>query len=194
MAKNIPSVDISKDFRLGAELVKDGNLYTCPLDAPIVIQTSSSVTSSAGISPEEPFAHLSIPPGAETDFFKAAEAKVLEHCVRSREAWFKDGTTDDALQESFKSFFDAGLLKVRISDDLAVFDESKALVETGVVEAGVPIRVVLELTRACFGKTTFGAMWKLLQVQIVTPPRYLFADNDATRDAEVSDPDAREFS
>jgi hypothetical protein len=78
---------------------------------------------------------------------------------------------------------------------------------------------VLELSRACFGKTTFGAMWKLVQIQALPSLACLFKDgNDepplappqeevevdgeaeteegqqAPGDGDDESPDAREFA
>ena len=219
MAKRIRTVDISKDIVIPASphLVKDGGVYVAPLASPLVVQTSVPITLTSDLQGD--FAMLELPSGGDyVAFFKAAEATILQQCVAHRGAWFKDSATDETLVAAFKSFVDGQTLKVRIADEALAFDQRKEPIDPVDIPSGTHVRVVLELSRACFGKTTFGAMWKLVQIQALPSLACLFKDgNDepplappqeeaeadgeaeaegqqAPGDGDDESPDAREFA
>jgi hypothetical protein len=161
-----------------------------------------------------------LPTGGEyVALFKAIEGTILQQCLEHRTVWFKDSATEETLVAAFKSFVDGKSLKVRIADDVMAFDERKDHTDPADIPAGTHVRVVMELSRACFGKTTFGAMWRLLQIQALPRLACLFKEDDGENvvvpappqdiaivddDAETQEkgsvvdvddtPDAREFS
>lgn len=180
-----------REVRLGASLAperfgavaKTGGLYAACLASPLVVQTP--VVRLAG-PPTESHAHLGLPPGFAR-FAREAERLVLDAALARREDWFRRAVDPGALRASFKSFVRddarevrdgdgpasaAAWLRVRVSDDLAAFDaageplDADDLVDLG----GARVRAVLRLDRACFGRTEFGAVWALDQLQLAPAP------------------------
>jgi hypothetical protein len=124
---------------------------------------------------------------------------------------------DGSLRASFKQFCKpaagalacgGGALKIKVPRDALVFDAEGGVVDRGALAPGAAVRAILELSRVCFGRTEFGAMWSLVQAQTAPapppPPRCLIAaaqddDEDAVdhpsrhRAAAAPDTEVHEF-
>lgn len=187
------------------ELQKQGNLYVAPLAAPLLVQTPP-LTLGSPLEDEDgsplPHAHLGLPKAVE-HFARAAERAVLEAALTNKAAWFRRPIEDASLRASFKQFCREGHLKVRVPRDALVFDSGGTLVTRESVAVGSSARCLLELSKVCFGRTEFGAMWTLVQAQLAAapppPPRCMIdpgveaAAPAAGIQAEDADQDVHEF-
>lgn len=195
-------VDVAGRLGPGAfeALQKAGGIYAAHLATPLLVQTPPlHIVSPLDDVDGEPLpnAHLKVPPRF-AEFAQRVEDAVLAASLANKEAWFRRPLGDDALRASLKRFASVDTLKVRVPRDLLVFDAQGTLVPRDAVStaADVSVRCLLELSRVCFGRTEFGAMWTLAQVQILpppppppSPPRCLI---DATAVSDESDDEAGE--
>lgn len=144
---------------------KEGRLYVSYLQPPLLIQTPP-VTMTSGLDGDA--SHATFAPTAEfAAFLRDVESRVLAVCLDNRESWIKKKVDDDTLRQNFKSFFADGSFRVRVAGDVPVFDARRNLIAGEDVCEGSLVRCVLELTRICFGRQEFGAMWRLVQAQLV---------------------------
>lgn len=168
---------------------REGKLYVVRLRPKILVQTPPlALTSSLVDDDGEPltFAHLA-PAGQFAAFLRRAEAAVLDACLAHKHDWFRKDFEDDALRSGFKTFLRPnGTIKVKVPEDVAVFDVAKRPIPPGDAPAGSQVRCILELAKISFGKTEFGAAWKLVQVRSIAQPRCLIDD---TADEASSDDD-----
>ena len=124
---------------------------------------------------------------------REVESTILQRCIENKAEWFRKDIDDDVLRHNFKSFFkDDDSLKVKVAQDAAVFDRDRHPAGLEDLVAGEGVRLILELTRICFGRQEFGALWRIVQAQLVPTPACLITDttdeedDDETR-AGVSD-------
>ena len=157
-------------------MTKEGKLYVAALSPPLVVQTPPVALASALAEDEAaPFAYLA-PTGGFARFLRDAEARILDRCVEHKAAWFRKDIDDEALRHNFKSFFRDSDFKVKVTGELVVFDADKNLVGREEAVEGRHARCILELVRVCFGRQEFGAMWRLVQAQLVEAPACLIDD------------------
>lgn len=183
-----------------APIAKQGKLYVVNLETPLVV-TTPPLTLAASLSDDTDFALLQ-PTGAFEAFLKRVETWVLDACLAHKAEWFRKDVDDDALRHNFKSFFREGQYRVKAAD-VAVFDASRAPAAPELVCEGTHVRAVLELTRICFGRQEFGAMWRLVQARAVEVPPCLIGEEDDNADGadedeqpgdeDAADPDEHEF-
>ncbi len=170
---------------------REGKLYIVKLKDKLVVQTPVLTLTTPLVDDEGdplPFATLAVPSqfGA---FARRVEALVLEACVANKADWFRKDLDDDALRAGFKTFLRPnGTLKIKVPEDAAVFDADKRPIAPGDVTAGTQVRAIIELSRISFGKTEFGAMWRLVQARAVATPECLIEDV-----ADDVDPDDVDF-
>jgi hypothetical protein len=163
-------------------LVRDGQVYVSAREAPLLVhcppvRLASSLT--AGDDDTQDFVLLK-PKAALLDTFKVVEAQAIALAIANKATWFREDISEDTIAASFKSFVDgeAGTVRVRVSEALAVYDAGKALVSSPPPK-GTRVRAVLELARITFGKTQFGLVWTLKQLKLADiPAACLFDDED----------------
>lgn len=188
-----PALVYYKHADLGAHLTtflpleKLGGSYVARLATPLLVQTPVLALASPLDDDEGepvPHAHLTLPRGFQ-QFAEATEAAVLEACLANKAEWFRRPLEDASLRASFKQFCKGQHLKIKVPRDALVFDSQGSLVERETVAPGASVRCLLELTKVCFGRTEFGAMWTLRQAQTAPapppPPRCMI---DPTADCE----------
>lgn len=176
MAQNFRTLDFARELDERARAMeRDGKLYVVPLDPPLVVQTPAVTLATAAFDGDgEPlaFAHIA-PPRDLQAWLRGAEAAVLETSIRNKKDWFRKALDDDAIRASFKSFFrDDDKFKVKVPASVAAFEaDCKTPAQPAeVLHAGARVRCVLELSRVCFGRTEFGAQWRLVQVAACAAP------------------------
>lgn len=182
---------------------KAAGLYVARLATPLLVQTPP-LTLVSPLDDEDgtplPHAHLSLPRGFR-QFAEAAEERVLAACLANKAAWFRRPMEDQSLRASFKQFCKAGgdaeggTLKIKVPRDALVFDSQGQVLCRADVQPGTRVRALLELSRVCFGRTEFGAMWSLVQAQTAPapppPPRCLIdPDADSSCGQAPADPDS----
>jgi hypothetical protein len=75
-----------------------------------------------------------------------------------------------------------------------IYSHDRTVAESSVLEANAMCDVMLEFSGIWFMKKTFGAIWRVAQVRMRSPPKkvypdeYLFQDTDEV-DAEENDDD-----
>jgi hypothetical protein len=169
---------------------REGKLYVVKLRPKLVVVTPPMALASSLVDADgEALPFASLGPSAQFGgFLRRVEAAVLAACIANKADWFRKDLDDDALRSGFKTFLRAnGTVKVKVPDEVAAFDASAGAVVPGDIAAGAQVRAILELAKISFGKTEFGAMWKLVQIREVTVPRCLI--DDTGDDAAGSDDD-----
>jgi hypothetical protein len=173
-----------------ADVERDGKLYSVKLRPACRVQTPAVALTAALVDDDGdplPFASLAVS-GHFAAFVRKVEAAVLDACLANKAAWFRKDLDDDVLRAGFKSFLRPnGTLKLKVPEDVAVFDADKTLVAPGDVPAGTQVRAIIELAKVSFGKTEFGAMWRLVQVRALATPQCLIEDDAG--DVPASDDD-----
>ena len=164
-------------------LTKDNKLYVANLTPRLLVQSPPVKLASSYDPCGVPFVYLA-PTGQFARFLRDVESTVLQRCIENKAEWFRKDIDDDVLRHNFKSFFKDESLKVKLAQDAAVFDRDRH--PTGLEElvAGEGVRCILELTRICFGRQEFGALWRIVQAQLVPTPACLIT---ATTDEEEDD-------
>ncbi|KAI3432506.1 hypothetical protein D9Q98_004055 [Chlorella vulgaris] len=163
MARHYTQTELT--FRL-SPAHKEGKVYVSAVEPAVSVQTPSmelKSTLDAGVAlfgVSDDFAR----------FLQQAEQRIIEDVLERKEEVLRKPLTDEFLQQKFKHFLvsteDAPVvLKARVSDGLAVFDASGTVICAEEVAPGTRVRGVLDLVRVCFGKSEWGAMWRLSQVQ-----------------------------
>lgn len=156
--------ELSPDAFLPVE--KTGGMYAARLATPLLVQTPPVTLAS----PQLVDGHLVLPAPVAA-FARDVEARVLSACLANKEQWFRRPMTDDALKASFKEFSKpTGHLKIKVPRDVLVFDADGGCLDPASVSQGDSVRCLLQLSKVCFGRTEFGAMWTLLQAKTVPAP------------------------
>jgi hypothetical protein len=171
-------------------------LYVVPIQSPVVIQTTPVTLTTTLEDPDIPFVFIE-PDAKLRAFLERTEKTIEDACVANKDAWFavSKHLEDDVLRRGFKSFFTETGFKVKVPADIACFDASKRPIGREDVVSGSVVRLVLELSRICFGKHEYGITWKAIQAQIV-PTTCLIDDSDDTATEPVrddADSDINEF-
>lgn len=149
-------------------VVKTGSAYSARLRQPLLVQTPPVVVLSA-LEDAPTHVHLKVSSSPRfVQFLEGVEETLLKTSLESKDAWFRRPVDDDVLRASFRSFYRAGALKVRVPRDAVLFDEMGAVQES--VAPGSSVRCLLELSRVTLGRTEYGAMWSLVQAQVVPSP------------------------
>ena len=189
----------TKELKYGP-IVKDttARLYVVPLAPPLVVQTTPIALETSLADPEVPFVYIR-PEGTLETFFRDTETAVGDACIANKNEWFSIAKTleDDVLRRGFKSFFMDNGLKLKVPADVACFDAAKKPMGREDLPAGTVVRLVLELSRVCFGRHEYGAAWRVVQVQAV-PTTCLIMDDAPLDDGpgpddSGSDSDINEF-
>lgn len=173
-------------------VVKQNKLYVANLTNPVVIQTPP-VALVSSLAEDVPFVYIR-PTSEFAQFLKSVEAFVLEQSIRNRVDWFRKDLDADALRHNFKSFFREDDFKVKVTGDIASFNAAREPIGPEELDVGKQARCVLELTRICFGRQEFGAMWRLVQVREVVVPECMIDDalEEATSERSEDDEDAED--
>lgn len=175
-------------------LAKQNKLYVANLAPALTVVTPPVQLASSLADADAPFAYLR-PHGRLAAWLRDVEAWVLDACLANKGAWFRKDVDDDALRHNFKSFFrETGEFKVRTSagGDVAVFAEDGQPAGAEEAVEGRHVRCVLELSRVCFGRQEFGAMWRLVQARLVDVPPCLIHDDDDDEAADAEDAGAQD--
>ena len=147
-----------------SEMRKSNGVYVVPFST-IAIQTPVVILKD----PLTRSATLKVP-GKFANFVKKIEESILEATKSHKKSWFKEELDDKTIEEGFKSFLDGDILKVKVDEDLASFDEHENLVEND-FEVPTGLRCILEASEISFGRSEFGVVFSLTQAQIVKPPK-----------------------
>ena len=180
---------ISKDL--------SARLYVVPIDPVARIQTTPVKLTPTLADPDIPFVFIE-PDANLRAFLQKTEKTIEDACVANKSSWFavSKHLEDDVLRRGFKSFFSDSGFKVKVPVDVACFDAAKRPIGREDVPVGSVVRLVLELSRICFGKHEYGATWKVAQVQLVPTTCLIDDSEDAATQAggdDDSDSDVHEF-
>ena len=193
-------VDLERDVSF-ASCEKEGGMYVVRLDPPLLVQTPV-VEVASDLDQDEAFAYLE-PRGAFLQFVRDVEAFIVSEAIRHKAEWLPrlPHVDDEDLSRRFRSFVaesEAGgprRLKTRVLPaSFVAYDEAGVECE-GVVRAGSTVRAVMELSRVCFGRSEFGALWRLLQTRAASPAPPCLIDvsremeDDDEEDAPIIDDD-----
>jgi len=167
------------------ELQRDNTVYVSNvMDDAIVFKTPVVTLTTPLIIGDElqDFVELKFKK-AHLDVFEVIEKSLRTVAMQRKGDWFKnDDLSDDVIQHAFKSFInhEAKTLRVRVDDGIATYTTCRTRCDPP-IGTGVKVKAVLELHRATFTKTQFGAIWTLKQLKWVddVPSPYLFDPDDA---------------
>lgn len=166
-------------------LSKDNKLYVANLAPRLLVQTPPVKLASSFDPQGVQFVYLA-PTGQFARFLHDAESLILQRCLENKAEWFRKDVDDDVLRHNFKSFFKDDSLKVKLAPDAAVFDTDRQPTGNEELVAGEAVRCILELNRVCFGRQEFGALWRIVQAQLVPTPACMIT---ATSDDDDDDDD-----
>lgn len=178
-------------------MIKDTSvrLFVVPIEPALRVQTTPVEISSLE-DDDVPFAYIR-PHGALRTFLEKTEKTIEDACIANKEAWFAVAKSldDDTLRRGFKSFFDADKgFKVKVPADVPCFDADRTPIGREGVPAGSVVRIILEMSRVCFGRHEYGSSWKIVQVQLVPTECLIETDPlDDSMTAVASDSDVDEF-
>jgi hypothetical protein len=168
-----PEIAYFKDLDLSGlgfgAFQKVGKLYFAPFDRTVRVQ-SPTLALASDLTDGDATLKIS---GSFRKFVDSTEAALFGHAVAHPE-WTNKPEAD--LRRYFKSFVTGDEVRVKIADDLAVFDADGHVLDPEDVHARSTVRCILELDGICFGRRGFGAMWTLTQAQVVGAPRMLISD------------------
>ena len=171
-------------------LSRDGTRYSVPFDAPLFVKTPALelVTPLAVNGDAQPHAMLQVPDDLAR-FFGDVEKAVLSACFEHKQDWFGGRLDDDELLTGFRSFIQpSACIKIRVDEDVAVFDQAKLAVPITDVGPRTRARAVLRLDRITFGRTEFGVLWNLVQLRKEgVPPCLIDDDSEDDGDDEIID-------
>lgn len=179
------SVSLPEDLQFGA-MEREGKSYVVRLLAPLAVLTPPVALNAPLTGPDDepaPFSWV-VPTGQFGEFLRGVEGAMLEACLANKGAWLRKVMDDDSLRASFKSMFSDNGFKVKLPADLAVFDPAGALTDPAEVQAGTMIKGILVLKQLVFGRTEFGAVWRMTQARVVPQPKCLIADDPEPADPE----------
>jgi hypothetical protein len=188
-ARPFRSVSLPDDLQFGA-MEREGKSYVVRLLAPLVVLTPPVALNAPLTGPDDepaPFSWVA-PTGQFGEFLRGVEGAMLEACIANKGAWLRKVMDDDSLRASFKSMFSDNGFKVKLPADLAVFDSTGALMDPAEVQAGAVVKGILVLKQLVFGRTEFGAVWRMTQARVVPQPKCLIADED-TEPADPPEPE-----
>ncbi|AGE55940.1 hypothetical protein ATCVMO0605SPH_327R [Acanthocystis turfacea Chlorella virus MO0605SPH] len=151
---------VAKGF---SELAKENGMYTVKF-APIYIETPVVILEEY----QRRSALLRLPKKF-CDFVSSVEKSVGEAAKENREKWFKAPLDDDDIAQGLKSFLNENILKVKVDEDFALFDETETCVDD--IKTPVKVRCILKTSEISFGKSEFGTIFTLKQAQLVKTPK-----------------------
>lgn len=195
------AVSVSEAIALDA-VAKQNKLYVANLSTPLRVSTPP-VELCTPLTQDAPFV-LVKPSGRFAAFLRDVEAEVLRQCVDRKKEWLRKEVDDDEVRSRFKSFFaEDGAFKLKAHGEVAVFDEDGNPAGPEEASVGRHVRCVLELTRVCFGRQEFGAIWRVEQARLARVPPCLLPEADVDPEPEAEggeacadasgDPDELEF-
>lgn len=154
---------IEYDFE---DMRKENGVYFLPLKTPVMIQTPV-VRLAKPLQGDSTVLHVL---DNFARFVNSHDDSVLRVTKENKGSWFKKYIEDSSLEAGFKSFLDSNTLKVKISEDLASFDNDGTFIGN---DFCTPAEVVciLKISGIWFGSMEFGSIMSLVQVQLVKPPK-----------------------
>lgn len=173
------------------DLTKDtvARLFVVPVEPALTVQTTPVVLNTSIEDPDVPFVYFQ---GDHKlmDFMKHTEQHIEDACISHKKEWFSLAKTldDDILRRGFKTFFGDAGYKVKIAPDVPCFDQHKKPIGREDIPENSTVRMVMELSRICFGRHEYGATWKVTQVQLV-PVECLIHDEPVDEDMPPMDDD-----
>lgn len=143
-------------------------LFVVPLEPPVSVQTTPVVLTTSVEDPSVPFVYIQ---GDDKlmQFFKDTEKAVEDACISNKKEWFSlaKNLDDDVLRQGYKTFFGDAGYKVKIAPDVPCFDVNRKPIGREDIPEGATARMILELSRICFGRHEYGSTWRVLQLQMV---------------------------
>ena len=177
VVKALQNVHITDEIsKFTSELHRDGGVYVSTRDPPLVIQTPA-LTLETDLTENDTFINLRLKT-RDAAFFKHVEEAVSQLALDNKATWFREDIADETISQSLRSFLQDRILRVRVAEELAVFDASKTRIDLPVAST-TRVKAVLELSRITFSKTQFGSIWNLKQLRLVEDSTYLF-DEEVT--------------
>ena len=177
----------------GKEVVKENNAYLVHIkntkkDSRLVFQTVR-VKLVSGIDIEESnLVHLKLDKKG-THVLKSIEDAIIGAAIENKLNWFKKDLEDGFIRTNLKSYFKTNeVLTCRLNPEHTLFfDEERNIIAPDSFKAGSTVVAVLELPYVSFGKTEFGVLVKVKQMQLVTEKKKECLIDDTLIDEDETD-------
>ena len=177
----------------GKEVVRENNAYLVHVknskkDSRLVFQTVR-VKLVSGIDIEESnLVHLKLDKKG-THVLKSIEDAIISAAIENKLNWFKKDLEDGFIRTNLKSYFKANeVLTARLNPEHTLFfDEERNIIDPSSFKAGSTVVAVLELPYVSFGKTEFGILVKVKQMQLVAEKKKECLIDDTLIDEDETD-------
>ena len=182
--------DVKPDEFEFEDVHREGNMYTSRLKNKLTIQSpvvvcKEKITNSS----DEVLPYLYITPDpALQQWLTAFDEYIVSQAHEHRETWFRKHTTDSDIQQTFKPYLRDGVFRLRMTEDVEIFDTSRTLVNPADLKAGTKVKVIMELGRISFGRTEWGCVWRASQIMVQNTRGCLFSE-DVNEDQDDVDDD-----
>lgn len=189
--------DLFSELDMFLPMEKIDGLYVVPFAFPIRVQTPALKLSEDLVLDSRATTTATFETsGSFRRFAQKTESAVLEAAIANKRKWFKKDMSESALQHSFKTFLTDKKLRVKVDEDVELFDRRgrPVHVEDGVLKKGSEVRCILELSAVFFGRKEFGSMWGVLQVQLAEGIKKCLFDLTSEIRGKGMDAIAQEFS
>ncbi len=176
------------------DVQKDDKLYSVRFEDVVRVQTPvvtcmESITNAKG----NVLPYLFIQPDKElATLLRNFDNFILDQAFEHRDTWFKDRPSRRELEDGFKRYLkEDNTFRLKIGEDLEVFDANKQPVKPDDLRGGDKVKLVMEVTRVSIGKSSYGTIWKCLQILRAKTKQCMIEDDD---DVVDDDDDYEEFS
>ena len=177
----------------GKEVVRENNAYLVHVknskkDSRLVFQTVR-VKLVSGIDIEESnLVHLKLDKKG-THVLKSIEDAIIGAAIENKLNWFKKDLEDGFIRTNLKSYFKTNeVLTARLNPEHTLFfDEERNIIAPDSFKAGSTVVAVLELPYVSFGKTEFGILVKVKQMQLVAEKKKECLIDDTLIDEDETD-------
>ena len=144
-----------------------------------------------GLILQDSLASKSVNFKTDSKIFSEIDEQILAQAKQSKQEWFGKDLSDETIQNAWQESVTDGVLGASLATVkgqvvTVAFDTRKNPVELQDIQPETSCDVVLELSGLWFLKTSFGPIWRVLQVRVRAPPKapefpkeYLFSDEPA---------------
>lgn len=182
--------DVKPDSLQFEDVKREGSMYTARIKHKLSIQSpvvlcKERITNSNG----ETLPYMYITPDATLDtWLQQFEAYILDQAVQHKDAWFRKNTSDSDVQQTYKSYFRDNTFRLRMTDDVEIFDTTRTILNPGDLQPGTKVKLIMDLGRVSFGRTEWGCVWRVSQIMVQNTRGCLFTDEgDEGATSEVDD-------
>lgn len=166
---------------------REGSMYTArfknkiSIQSPVVVCKETITNASGEILP-----YVYITPDAALEkWVLAFDDYILDQADKNKEKWFRKSTSASDIQQTYKSYLRDKTFRLRLTDDVEIFDSSRNLVNPADLKAGTKVKLIMDLGRVSFGRNEWGCVWRASQVMVQNTRGCLFTEDTDDDDVET---------